>query len=216
MDRLQEQYALRFLGKDHYRNEVWKILCADFFSRYVEPSDTILDLGAGWCEFINNIQAGRKIAIDLNPEVTLRSAPNVRTINQDCTAEWPIEPDSLDVVFSSNFLEHLPTKAAVEGAIAQAHRCLKPGGTMICLGPNIKFAKEYWDAWDHFVAFSEASMSEVLSLNGFSVETCIDRFLPFAMSRKRNPPLALVGLYLRLPFAWRFFGKQFLVIARKA
>jgi hypothetical protein len=27
--------------------------------------------------------------------------------------------------------------------------------------------------------------------------------------------VTLVRLYLRLPWAWRFFGKQFLVIARK-
>jgi hypothetical protein len=35
------------------------------------------------------------------------------------------------------------------------------------------------------------------------------------MVNRRHPPLFLVGLYLRMPWAWRFFGKQFLVIASK-
>jgi len=35
------------------------------------------------------------------------------------------------------------------------------------------------------------------------------------MSQGFAPPVSFVALYLRVPFAWRFIGKQFLVIATK-
>jgi hypothetical protein len=35
------------------------------------------------------------------------------------------------------------------------------------------------------------------------------------MTGKKNTPIAFVRLYLALPQVWRFFGKQFLIIARK-
>jgi hypothetical protein len=46
-----------------------------------------------------------------------------------------------------------------------------------------------------------------LLLQGFSIERRVDRFLPYTMSTGRNPPLALVNLYLRIPFFWPFLRK---------
>jgi SAM-dependent methyltransferase len=120
------------------------------------------------------------------------------------------------VVFTSNFLEHLRSKELVDKTLREAFRCLKRGGKIICLGPNIKFVPgSYWDYWDHFIPITEESMAEALSLKGFRVGKKVDRFLPYTMSGGKNPPLIAVRLYLKLPFAWRFFGKQFLVIAEK-
>jgi hypothetical protein len=58
-------------------------------------------------------------------------------------------------------------------------------------------------------------MAETLSLKGFRIARKVDRFLPYTMSAGKNPPLIAVRLYLKLVFAWRFFGKQFLVIAER-
>jgi hypothetical protein len=55
----------------------------------------------------------------------------------------------------------------------------------------------------------------VLKLEGFEISECIDRFLPYSMSQGSTPPLAFLKLYLKLPLAWKFFGKQFLVVAEK-
>jgi hypothetical protein len=35
------------------------------------------------------------------------------------------------------------------------------------------------------------------------------------MSRGGTPPISLVRLYLRLPWCWWLFGKQFLIVAEK-
>jgi hypothetical protein len=85
------------------------------------------------------------------------------------------------------------------------------------LGPNIAALKgNYWDFWDHHVPLSDQSACELLELHGFAIEKSIRRFLPYNMVRIRKRPLALVKLYIRLPFIWRFFGAQFLIISRKS
>jgi hypothetical protein len=46
------------------------------------------------------------------------------------------------------------------------------------------------------------------------MEKCLASFLPYTMAGKRPVPPFMVKAYLRMPFAWRFFGQQFLVVAR--
>ena len=214
---LRDEYRMRFSATEKYRNEVWKILCAEYFNRHIAPGSTVLDLGSGWGEFINNVAAAKKYAMDLNPDARTRLVGDVTFLAQDCSRKWKVRPRSLDVVFTSNFLEHLPDKASVERTLAEAYRCLKPGGQIICMGPNVKYLPgSYWDFWDHFVPITEDALAEVLRLKGFEVPVRIGRFMPYSMSTGRTPPLLFVRWYLKLPFVWRFFGKQFLVIARKA
>lgn len=220
MDRqgigLKREYELRFQETQHYRDAIWKILCADFFQRYVDANGKVLDLGAGWGEFIRNINAAHKFAMDLNPETAERVSDGVTFLHQDCSREWELESETLDVVFTSNFLEHLPDKPSLERTIAEAFRCLRPNGLIICLGPNIKYVPgAYWDFWDHYIPITEVALSEVLRMNNFEIDLCRGRFLPYSMSTGRTPPLFLVRLYLKMPFAWPLFGKQFLVIGRK-
>ena len=54
---LQSIYQNRFKANLHQRNLVWKILCNNFFCRYINKSAMLLDLGAGYGEFIRHIQA---------------------------------------------------------------------------------------------------------------------------------------------------------------
>lgn len=214
---LKRLYEERFSGRTAYRNDVWKILTSEFFSRWIPPSATVLDLGAGYCEFINNVSAQRKMAMDLNPDAKERANPDVELILHDCSTPWPVPEDAVDVVFTSNFLEHLLDKTTVVRTAKEAYRALKPGGRMLCLGPNVRFVGgAYWDYFDHHVALTERSVSEVLEQAGFVVEKAIDRFLPYSMSEGRQPPVALLSWYLKLEPAWRFVGKQFFVVGRKA
>lgn len=212
---LQRQYDARFAGSESYRNLVWKELC-NFFARYIPSGATILDLGCGWGEFINNIAATKKIGMDLNPAGQKHLSPEITFLHADCAEQWPLAQDSLDIVFTSNFLEHLPAKTAVERAVSEAFRCLRPGGKIICMCPNIKYIHgAYWDFWDHHLPLTELSVGELMHLNGFSVVESISRFLPYSMSTGRKPPLLFVKLYLNCPLLWRFLGKQFLVIGVK-
>jgi SAM-dependent methyltransferase len=215
-DDLQQEYALRFAQNAEYRMAVWKILTGEFFARWIAPEATVLDLGCGWGEFINQIAAGKKYGMDLNPDSPGKLSREVTFLHQDCSTRWELPDDHLDVVFTSNFFEHLPDKGSLRSTLEQALRCLKPGGRLIALGPNIKYLPgRYWDFWDHYLPLTEAALKEVLELTGFAVEEVWDRFLPYSMSQGSTPPLALLKIYLRCPFLWAVAGKQFLVVARK-
>jgi SAM-dependent methyltransferase len=213
---LQAEYRTRFDRNQAYRRKVWHVLCCDFFSRFIPAESSVLDVGCGWGEFINQIDARCKSAMDLNPDAAAKLNPSIRFFHQNCSEPWPIETASLDVIFSSNFLEHLADKSLIESTLAEAHRALRPGGIICLMGPNIRFAgAEYWDFWDHHIAISDRSMAEVLKLCGFQVIRQVDRFLPFTMSEGRQVPMLFVRAYLRMPVAWRLFGKQFLILGQK-
>ena len=216
-DVLQAEYKKRFENNSAYRDSVWQILCRDFFSHYVNDKSILLDLGAGWGEFSRNIKARKIYAMDLNPDCGDLVPEYVDFIQQDCSARWPFDNEALDVVFTSNFLEHLSSKSAIDSTIREAHRCLKRGGMIICVGPNIRYVPGlYWDFWDHHTPITDRSMVEALALGGFLVKESIPRFLPFTMSDGRNPPLIFLKAYVRMRFLWPLFGKQFFVRAEKA
>lgn len=199
-----------------YRDRVWKELIRVFFQRYIRPDDAVLDLGSGWGEFIRNVQSRRRIAMDLNPDMPARVGPGVETIVQDCAQHWSLADHSIDLVFTSNFFEHLPSKDALRRTLHEARRCLKKDGRIICLGPNARLVNgAYWDFWDHYLPLTDRSMREILLLSGFAVERMIPGFLPYSMSQGFNPPVGLVSLYLRMPLLWRIFGRQFLLVGRK-
>jgi SAM-dependent methyltransferase len=211
---LQTIYQRRFDAMLDYRMEIWSVLVADFFQRYVAANATVLDLGAGYGEFINHVHASRKLAMDLNPKLKERVAPGVEVLLQNCTERWAVPDQSLDVVFTSNFFEHLPDKGALKRTFAQIHRCLKPGGRLVALGPNIRYLHgAYWDFWDHFLCLTDKSVVEGLETNGFRVLEQVPKFLPYSMVSGPKVPLVAVRAYLKLPLLWRVFGRQFLIVA---
>jgi SAM-dependent methyltransferase len=173
-------------------------------------------LGAGHCEFINAVECRLKFAMDLNPDTRELADPDVTVIHQDCSQPWHVPESNLDVVFTSNFFEHLPSKMALERTLEEAYHALKPGGRMIAMGPNIKVLPgRYWDFFDHHLPLTELSLVEVAKKSGFTVSDCWARFLPYTMSSGEEHPLVLLRIYLAMPLAWRFFGEQFLVVLKK-
>ena len=213
---LQSIYEHRFTTMLRYRTAVWQVLASAFFQKYVARDATVLDLGCGYGEFINHIQCGRKLGMDLNPRSPEFLAKDVRFLQQDCSLHWNQPDASLDVVFTSNFFEHLPDKLSLRNTLQEAHRCLKPGGRLIAMGPNIKYVPgSYWDFWDHFLCLTEMSLGEGLENNGYQVVESIPRFLPYSMVNAPRYPVALLRAYLALPVLWPLFGKQFLVVAER-
>jgi SAM-dependent methyltransferase len=209
-------YGRRFAGREDYRLAVWDVLCREVFSKWIFPDSSVLDLGSGYCEFINQINADRKYAMDLNPATTAHAAADVRVLLQDSSTEWQISSDTLDTVFTSNFFEHLPDKIALERTVQSAYRCMKPGGRLIALGPNIRYTGcAYWDFYDHYIALTDLSLIELLRKSGFEIEYARARFLPYTMANGRRYPAWLLKAYLRWTPLWRLFGQQFLVVARK-
>ena len=199
------------------RTGVWKVLCRSWFARYIPPEARVLEVGAGYCEFINNIRAAEKAVVDLNPETRNHAAPGV-VVHQvaaerlgDC-----VGAGYFDTAFLSNFLEHCRSRDAVLEVLWAVAAALKPGGRILILGPNFRYCyRDYFDYFDHYLPLTEKAVVEALQLSGFEPEVVRPRTLPFTFRSRLPSWPRLVQLYLRLPWLWRWFGAQFFIVGRK-
>lgn len=195
------------------RRGVWREI-ARFVERDAPGARTVAELGAGYCDFINAFSAQRKIAFDLNPEMAAFAAPEVDLRIADATKLPDIESGSLDLVFASNFLEHLEQEE-LDALLPRIRAVLSPRGRLILIQPNYRLcAEHYFDDPTHRTVFDDSSIAELLVRHGLRVVRVEPGLLPFSM-RSRLPKWAwLTRLYLRLPV--RPLAAQMYVVAERA
>jgi predicted SAM-dependent methyltransferase len=117
--------------------------------------------------FVNEVDVPTRYALDLNPEAAKHLNPDVELISQPASERWPLPDGSLNLVFSSNFLEHLASRDDTAATLAESYRCLRGDGRMMCLGPNIRYTcGAYWDSFDHVSPLTERALVEALEVTG--------------------------------------------------
>lgn len=213
VDDLSGIYQHRFSAADNRElAQVWKVLVEDFFSRWIDEKAAVLDVGAGACHFINHVRARERVAFDANPDVATNCAPGVEFLRGDHPAV--LAGRKFDVMFVSNFLEHLANGKEIISVLKGLHPLLSAGGRVIVLQPNFALlGAKYFDFVDHSAVLTDHSLREALEVSGYRIIHFRKRFLPYT-SKSRFPRTSwLVRLYLRLPFVQWIFGKQTLVIA---
>lgn len=212
---LQGLYQRRFTPDIDFRNKMWGVLCEKYFQRYISTNDVILEIGAGYCEFINNIHGKIKIAVDINPDIKKFANNSVKVILSQSDHIDGIANDSIDIVFISNFLEHLERKAIL-GTIQEAYRILRTDGKIIILQPNIRYTyRDYWMFFDHITPIDDRALVEILEINQFKIIEKVIKFLPFTTKSNFPRSIFLIRLYLTMRIVWPLFGKQSLIIAAK-
>jgi len=215
---LKKLYANRFDSRQmRAKVALWKVLIDEFLQNYVPPESAVLDIGGGYCEFINQIRAGKKSLIDLNPDSKLFANADVNVLNIDVLNldAYTSFTEQFDRIFISNFFEHLRNKEELVGIISFCFEALKPSGSLLIIQPNFKYSyKEYYDFIDHQLPLTDLSLQELLQTIGFEIDLILPRFLPFSTKGRPASPL-LLKVYLKLPFLWRFLGGQMFVKALK-
>lgn len=216
-EHLTKLYDHRFSERDRARkNKVWEVLCRHFFQRFVQPTDTVLDIACGQGEFIRHIHCRHKIAVDLNPQVADNLPPEIRFLHTRADAMTDVASESVDVAFASNFFEHLESKRAMDAVLKEVMRVLKRGGRFLNMQPNLLYEPaRYWDFYDHHLPLSHRSAREGFVKNGFEVEMVVPRFMPYTTKSALPQHPFLVRAYLAIPLAWRVLGGQFLIVGRK-
>lgn len=210
-------YDLRFGERERSAKEaVWREIGRFLQRRYIPESSRVLDIATDTGYFIRNITAAERWASDLRD--TSGDMPDgVRFVQSDGLRLTEAVPtDYFDIVFMSNYLEHLDSAESVVEQLRVARRVLRPGGRVIVLQPNIKLVgTAYWDFIDHRVPLTEESLVEAATFAGFTTREVIRRFLPYSVKGRLPASQALVRAYLAFRPAWRVMGKQTLYVGER-
>ena len=215
-DLLDQVYSQRFADADAARKDaVWQVLCAHL-QRYVPDDGVVLDLACDRGDFIRHTRARERWAADLR-DVSRFLPDGVRFVQSDgLELAAHVPSDYFDLVFVSNYLEHLSSGEQVVEQLRVVAGTLKPGGRVLVLQPNIRLTGQaYWDFIDHKVALTERSLVEAAELAGFATETLVKRFIPYTTKGRLPLWRSFTRAYLKFRPAWWLLGKQTLYVGRR-
>lgn len=217
MKTVKDYYRERFVENEFQRRkEIWKVICTDFLQNFIKKDDLVMDIAAGYCEFINTIKSKNKIAVDINPDVKKFAAKDVKVVMTPALKIPSSYTGKVDKIFMSNFLEHLNTKDEVIETLEKSFHLLKKGGQVIVLQPNISLTgNNYWNFIDHKIALNFNSTFEALRIAGFDVTLSIERFLPYTTKSIFPKIPFLIRIYLLIPPELRPFAGQSFFIGTK-
>ena len=186
------------LAPNPHRTVVWQHICR-YLERWIPTDSAVLELGAGWCDFSNNVTARRAVAMDIDPTVRRAAAAHVQAELGDCTDLSRFDDGQFDVVFASNLLEHLD-RPVTDLLLAESARVLRKGGTLILLQPNFRLNPGgYFDDYTHVAIYTDRSLADYLTSRGCTVTQKYARFLTLTMNSKGSALTFLVPWYLRSP-----------------
>lgn len=209
MQNSQKYFETR-LSYEPKRDAIWAVI-VEYLQRFIPPNATVLELGAGYCSFINHVQAAQKHALDQSDIIEQYADASVTTHILDCSHLQVFETSMFDTVFSSFLFEHL-TREKLDNVITQIRRVLKTNGVLITLLPNFKYiARHYFDDYTHVQIFSHLSFADYITSKGLKVTEVQGRFLPYSFKSRLPQSALLTKLYLALPF--RPLAGNMLVVA---
>lgn len=213
MSSPSEYFATRFTS-DPQREILWRVLWEDVFRGWVSPEDCVLELGAGYGHFINQVRSRRRIALDVWDEFVHYLGPGVEAHVGPVTDLSFLEPRSVDFAFASNLFEHI-TQDELASVLQQLREKLTHGGTLNIVQPNYRYcSREYFDDYTHKTIYSHVSLCDFLEAHGFEVIDARPRFLPLTIKSRLPVWPVLIRMYLLSP--WKVMGKQMLIRARPA
>lgn len=192
---------------------VWGLVAKDILSHFPTKISSVLDLGAGYGDFINEVPVPQKWAVDLWPGLREKLKPGIQSVISDITAPVPGLPENhFDLCFMSNVLEHFVIEDALK-VLENARRHSKVGAYLVLLQPNFTYcSRTYFDDYTHKTIFTAEGLSNLLLDNGFELVAVKPRYLPFSFKSRLPHPRWIVWLYLQLP--WKPLAAQMLIIAK--
>lgn len=205
-------FSSRFIN-DHRRDKLWKALIKHFFQRRIGQDRVVLEIGAGRCEFINALDAKKKIAIDNWEGICEFSNKDIEVFVTEAWNLDAIQSDTIDFIFASNLVEHL-TKKEFELMLTECDRILKNEGTLCLLQPNFKYSyKNYFDDFTHISIWTHESLKDFLVSKNWVVTKVRKKFLPLTLKSRFPVSSLLIKLYLISPI--KPFSGQMLIEAKK-
>ncbi len=199
------------------RDRVWREIVR-YHEKFIPTNSVVVDLGAGYCDFINNVKAAKKYAVDTSPETPNYKKEDVIFLQNPAWDLSSLGENSVDVVHASNLFEHFDD-SELKKVMGEIDRVLKIGGKIILMQPNYKLAyKHYFDDYTHKKVWSDVSLHDFLVAHDFKIVLAKPKFLPFSMKSDSSLiPRSLVPFIVRtyLHFPIKPFAGQMLFVAEK-
>jgi SAM-dependent methyltransferase len=192
------------------RRAVWGAI-ARYVARDAPDVGLLVELGCGYGDFSRQFPAKRKLAFDLDPEMRRFAAPDVELRVENAVSLPGVAPASVDLVFASNFLEHLAGDE-IDELLESVRRALSPRGRLILIQPNHRLcARRYFDDPTHRTVFDDANVRDWLSRHRLRASKVVPGLLPFTMNSRLPKWGWSTRLYLALPV--RPLAAQMYVVA---
>lgn len=209
---MSDGYHASRLTFDPKRAVLWSALWRYYFRALIGPEDCVLDMGCGYGDFINNVAARRRIALDSWPEFPRHLAAGVEARVGSVTDLGFLGDRSVDFAFASNLFEHL-RPADFASVLEQLRAKLSGKGVLTILQPNYRYAyREYFDDYTHVAVYSHVSLADFLGAHGYEMLDLRPRFLPLTVKSRLPVSPALIRAYLAAPVSP--MGKQMLLRVR--
>jgi hypothetical protein len=209
---LSEAYHDTRFERDPKRAVLWRALWRYYFRHRIGSDESVLDLGSGYGDFINNVEARRRIALDIWPDLAKHLGPDVEAVVAPVTDLSAIADGSVDYAFASNLFEHI-TKSDLAAVLAALRQKLSARGRLTMLQPNYRYCyAEYFDDYTHITVWSHVSLTDFLRGNGYEVLETHPKFMPLTVKSSLPVWGPLIGAYLLSPI--KPMGKQMLLSAR--
>ena len=154
-----------------------------------DGSFAVAAVAAGWR--YRAIEASATLADDLRAkglDVTLAVVPPISQPTAGC-----------DVLYADQVLEHLPGIEAAREFVAEANRCLRPGGILFVVVPDyLKERTFFWDVdYTHSFVTTERRVRQLVGDGGFEPERVV-RAIGAATGPARDA-LAALSLLVNFP-----------------
>jgi SAM-dependent methyltransferase len=175
-------------------------------SRLIAPGEKVLDVGCGTAGFADYIPQASYVGID-----SFATGRTARVQHESIADHADAHPEEYDTVSSFHFIEHIDAPARL---VADAMRCLRPGGRLCLAAPSWPSALTAipnfpFNAPPHHLSWwNERALAQLAGSSGLIIES-IERLPPSPFSSLiywmgRAAPKLTGEVFFRHSWRWHF------------